>query len=299
METRIMTLFTRTPLHVGAGNSVGAVDSPVMRERHTGFPIIPGSSIKGVLADLWSEDMEKIKRGNSETWVRKNDSEAAWLFGQEEYKNNGDKVAAGAGALLIGEARPLVFPVRSAKHGFAWITCPLALSRYSRDAGIKITVPVLAGAEDCYASEGVTVKDKVILEEYCLTVKGPQTIADKLTGLVADDLWSTLGTRLVIVSDEMFAYFVRNACEVVTRVKVDDETGTVAKGALFNQENVQSETVFYSVLHAQAGKGSKRTPSEALAALQEKLESSKNLLQLGGDETIGLGFCSIKMNGGN
>ena len=49
MQTKILYLFTRTPLHVGAGASVGAIDQPIQRERHTGFPIIPGSSIKGVL----------------------------------------------------------------------------------------------------------------------------------------------------------------------------------------------------------------------------------------------------------
>ena len=51
MQTKIMTLFTRTPLHVGSGSAVGAIDLPVMRERHTQFPVIPGSAIKGVLAD--------------------------------------------------------------------------------------------------------------------------------------------------------------------------------------------------------------------------------------------------------
>ncbi|MCX6865140.1 MAG: RAMP superfamily CRISPR-associated protein [Verrucomicrobia bacterium] len=51
MQSKILYIFTRTPLHVGAGASVGAIDQPVQRERHTGFPIIPGSSIKGVLRD--------------------------------------------------------------------------------------------------------------------------------------------------------------------------------------------------------------------------------------------------------
>jgi CRISPR-associated protein Cmr4 len=31
-ETRILNLFTRTPLHVGAGASVGAMDQPIVRE---------------------------------------------------------------------------------------------------------------------------------------------------------------------------------------------------------------------------------------------------------------------------
>ena len=57
MEPRILTIFTRTPLHVGAGASVGAVDLPIVRERHTRFPVIPGTSLKGVLADLWLYDV--------------------------------------------------------------------------------------------------------------------------------------------------------------------------------------------------------------------------------------------------
>jgi len=46
MNTKQLIIFTRTPLHVGIGSSVGAVDLPIRRERHTNHPIIPGSSIK-------------------------------------------------------------------------------------------------------------------------------------------------------------------------------------------------------------------------------------------------------------
>ena len=45
-DKRILYLFTRTPLHVGAGASVGAIDQPIIRERHTGFPVIPATSLK-------------------------------------------------------------------------------------------------------------------------------------------------------------------------------------------------------------------------------------------------------------
>ena len=60
MKQQIMSIFTRTPLHVGAGSAVGVVDLPVMRERHTGYPVIPGSSLKGVLADLWRDDLDCV-----------------------------------------------------------------------------------------------------------------------------------------------------------------------------------------------------------------------------------------------
>ena len=57
MKSKILYLFTRTPLHVGAGASVGAIDQPIIRERRTGFPIIPASSLKGTFADVWNDGL--------------------------------------------------------------------------------------------------------------------------------------------------------------------------------------------------------------------------------------------------
>lgn len=82
MKTKLLYLFTRTPLHIGAGSSVGAIDQPIQRERHTGHPIIPGSSIKGVLADRYNarDDSGKIiKDSDRNTSERTRDG--ARLFG--------------------------------------------------------------------------------------------------------------------------------------------------------------------------------------------------------------------------
>ena len=111
MTTQLLTLFTRTPLHVGAGPSVGAVDQPVVRERHTGYPVIPGSALKGVLADLW------LDRTNPANPVRTDPGKN--LFGEDDVH-----APAKAGNLLVGESKLLAFPVRSAKGCFALITCP-------------------------------------------------------------------------------------------------------------------------------------------------------------------------------
>ncbi len=89
------------PVHVGAGNSVGAIDAPIMRERHTRFPMIPGSSLKGVLADLGLK--------NSTSPIRKTPCaprdprcEACSAVMTQ------DKAAAGS--LVVGEGRLLAFP---------------------------------------------------------------------------------------------------------------------------------------------------------------------------------------------
>lgn len=291
MEKTLLTIFTRTPLHVGAGSSVGAVDLPIVRERHTRFPVIPGTSLKGVLRDLWLADSDA--------------SDRLWLFGNEQGEKDKDKFAAGA--LLIGEARPLAFPVRSAKGGFAWVTCPLALARYKRDAGLSaLAVPPAAAENECLAGSAVQYpKDaQVVLEEYCFKARGPvpAEVTNALRALVDDAVWHAVDQRLVILTDELFSYFVENACEVVTRVRINDETGTVDSGALFNQEQVPSETLFYAVIAAQSEKGKKaegqkRDACAALKQLRARLESPQvgNVLQIGGDETTGLGWCSVKL----
>ncbi len=274
MKQQIMHIFARTPVHVGAGNSVGVVDSPIQRERHTRIPIIPGSSLKGVLADFWND--EQFKRND----------EGKVLFGNDNAKQ------ASAGNLLIGEGRVLAFPVRSAKGSFAWITCPLVLARYKRDnVNFDCDVDKLDGLADnqCFGAEDVLIDNSVVLEEYKFVSQGlSEDIAESLSDIISDPVWQTVATRLVIVNDEIFSYFVEHACEVVTRIRVDDETGVVDDGALFNQEQVPSETMFYAVVGEQRDKGS-------LTVLREKIAEVDNIIQIGGDETIGLGYCSVEL----
>ena len=107
-NSKILYLFTRTPLHVGAGASVGAIDQPVIRERHTGFPIIPASSLKGTFADAWNGGLlnEENERGEIKRVRVKKDgtaSEAAWLFGSDSDKH------AAAGALRVRNAARVTY----------------------------------------------------------------------------------------------------------------------------------------------------------------------------------------------
>ena len=266
MKQQIMTIFSRTPVCVGAGSSVGAIDLPIMRERHTRIPIIPGSSIKGVLRDLWNtkDDNGKIVTNRE----------------QENIFGKGDS----AGKLLVGEARVLAFPVRSARRMFAWVTSPLALERFVRDSGIALDIPSLKEME-CMASAELCSENKAVFEEYCFERKAglPAGVAEAFSKLSADTVWQSVASRLAVISDEMFQYFVENACEIPARIKLDDK-GIVEN--LFNQEQVPSETMFYNVLAA--------NDEVILNTVVEKLNSTP-ILQFGGDETIGLGYCSIKV----
>lgn len=282
MTTKLLTIFTRTPLHVGAGSSVGAVDQPIIRERHTRFPVIPGSSLKGVLADFWLEKDEKGKYRRSD--------EGKKLFGSDDKQTKENP--GFAGSLLIGESKLLAFPVRSAMGCFAWITCPTALNRFARDTGRNISVPEF-GKDDTnrvYPSEALLLDGRaVVLEEYPLQLAGPlpKELAMSLVDLADDAVWSELPAKLAVVSDELFQYFAENACEIAQHNRIDDDKGTVADGALFNQENVPSEAMFYCVLNTK--------DAGDMAKLGKKLEEEKGLIQVGADITTGLGWCSVKL----
>ena len=55
-------LHTMTPLHVGVGRGLGYIDMPIVRETVIAWPYIPGSSIKGVIADYFNASDEDTRK---------------------------------------------------------------------------------------------------------------------------------------------------------------------------------------------------------------------------------------------
>ncbi|EKD27922.1 MAG: hypothetical protein ACD_79C00496G0005 [uncultured bacterium] len=294
MKQNIMYFFTRTPLHIGAGSSVGSIDMPVIRERHTRFPVIPATSIKGVLSDFFIEQIKSSDdKQNFKRTVLGN-----WLFGNEDAKDSN------AGALLFGEGKILLFPVRSGRNSFAFVTSPLVLKRFWRDTEISPVQFKEPNTDECLTPEEMTLDGKVILEEYCLNNinnnSDLENLINSLEGKIQniDELLKNIKNRIVIVSDEMMSYFAEHACEVVTRIKIDDFTGTAEGQGLFNQENVPSESLFYSVVHSRNGLGQNnigQTEEKASGELKKLINENK-MIQIGGDASTGHGWCSISLS---
>lgn len=296
MKTKILYLFTRTPLHVGAGASVGAIDQPIQRDRHTAHPIIPGSSIKGVIRDAVTQS------GADPTAVDD-------AFGPEDSTSKKSDKVTRAGNISFSEARVLAFPVRSAKGAFAYITCPFLLNHFKRLSS-RTDLPEIDPIEDqsCLASGSVSFPEKkaVILEEYCFTHQGPapEVWAEALHGLIPDPVWQTVKQRLVILSDGDFSHFVKSTTEISNHNRIDAQTGTVEDGALFNLECVPAETLFMATLHLIDRKEVVVKRKDATDARVYTTDSGKlitefigetPLLQFGGSSTTGRGFCSISL----
>jgi CRISPR-associated protein Cmr4 len=296
----VLYIHALTGLHPGSGTALGVVDLPVQRERHTQWPVIPGSSIKGVVRDACREK-QKPNHGHDRKKTNEQDKNIVAAFGPAKITGDGD---AYAGAVSFTDARLLAFPVRSLKGVFAWVTCPSVLSRYQRDLGLAglndlkdwpDPQPNRAAFNKVLAVDGKTI----VLEEFDFTESGAdklEALAKHLAGAMGDKATAErVVTHLVVLNDNDFTHFVRHATEVVARVGLDYDKKTVKTGALFYQEFLPAECVFYSLVLAT---DSRKDDQKANALLTFVKASLPPVVQIGGDETIGKGLCGLKFKGG-
>jgi len=320
-------IHAQTSLHPGSGTALGVVDLPVQRERHTRWPTIAGSALKGILRDAYREML--FQKGQSRRSAN-NDPELVAIFGPGEV----DESNSHAGALTVTDARLLAFPVRSLRGVFAWITCPAVLARLQRDLALagqwneEVAKKLAASVDN---NKALTPQNspllvdqgrKVVLEEFDFERAGDcselaQWIAERA---VADPATQQrIRSHLVVLHDDDFTHFAHHATEVVARIALDYERKTVQTGALFYQEFLPPETIFYSLLVArqsrrvpkenQSGSGEqdsdekKESPTkkaerlsaaEILAKVDECLKQVQ-VLQIGGDETTGKGLCGVRV----
>src|SRR5262249_19959587 len=73
-------------------------------------------------------------------------------------------------------------------------------------------------------------------------------------------------SHLAVLHDDDFTHFVRHATEVVARIALDYERKTVAGTALFYQEFLPAETLFYSVVLATESRSEHRYPASEMMA---------------------------------
>ena len=90
---------------------------------------------------------------------------------------------------------------------------------------------------------------------------------------------------------------MRHATEITARIGLDYQTKTVRPGALFYQECLPAETLFYSLVFANASRHQehKKTAAQIMGYLRE---NTPPVLQVGGDETTGKGLCVVRLTNG-
>ena len=290
----MLYIYVETPLHAGTGRGLGAVDLPIQRDVVTGYPLVQAGSLKGRLRaearekEMAAEDLKAI-------------------FGPDA----GDRASEHAGALSPGDARLLLFPLRSLAGVFGWATSGDVLARFRRDAamaGVQLEWPLpedLREVEALVSGDRLVAWERVVLEEYAFAPRQSEEVA-RIGRWLADHALPTgeeygywresLPQRLVLLPQDAFRDFTQLSTQVDTSVRLMPETKTVADGALWTEEALPTDTLLYAPLMASPSRNP-GGPRLSGTELLEKLRGlGMNRMQLGGDETIGRGMVYLRFH---
>ena len=290
-DSAICVLHAISPVHAGAGSATGAVDLPIQREKHTGWPHIQASGVKGAFRDhcerIWMlKDLEIDKLVKNEKKERALEL-ANRIFGRAD----ADK--SQAGAVAFSDAKLLAFPVRSNLAPFVWVICPALLKRLARDltvigATIKDNDQTVIPA-DCYGLIKGKLEGNLILEDICLT---PQTgewprIAEIFEKLAPDI------ERLVLIPDDHFSFLMETATEIQAQIKIDSTSGTTQDGSLRYQELLPADSVLYTVVFFGEERAEDSNPIIMEMLRSSVQEAAATHIQIGGDMTLGRGIFQL------
>lgn len=340
----LIFLYAETPLHAGSGTALGAVDLPIQRERMSNLPMVQGSGVKGA----WREEVDALLRRDSlpkELTPVKEDREnfvqtlfgppppTAERVGTTEEADSRATPDEFAGALSLLDARLLLFPARTVWGGWAWVTAPMVLERLARDlelvrqkAGatsapwgelsLKESEAVLVSTSSQVARQGT-----LLIEDLEYTAR-PSKEVDALATWLRDhafpqsDAYRRFSARveaqIVVLGDAEFRFLTEHATEVVARIRINSETGTVDAGALWSEESLPAESIlwtvgFFSKSHrkvnnrrepsANGQKAAEAVKGYSAEALQRHFHDAVralNRIRLGGDRTIGRGIMGVR-----
>jgi CRISPR-associated protein Cmr4 len=293
MNAQLTFVHALSPLHPGIGQGSGVIDLPIAREKATGIPFLPGSSLKGALRTRCYNDSKE------------NATECAAIFGPANVANELDSNASMA---QFSDQRLLLLPVRSLSGTFAWVTSPYILRRLLRDladtqAKPPATIPDVRALNDCCIADhksAITLgenSNKVYLEDLDLQAEFSHKItlwAEWIGQYVfptSNDPWRTiLAERLCLVHDNVLSFLLDTATEIITRIRLKEDSKTVEDGGLWYEEALPTETILSGIVLATPLKNSQMTTEKIFAHLNSLTQET---LQLGGKATIGRGMCRV------
>ncbi len=286
-NSTIMSLYAVSPVHAGSGTSMGVVDLPIQRERHTNWPHIQASGVKGAMRHHFEKFKNNIKNRDEQAQL---DQITEKIFGTESYGDTGTL----PGAIAVSDARLIAFPIRSSKSPFVWITCPAVLQRLEKDLDLtgksgEMTIPE-PGSDEAFVINGnIPAEEKILLEDYEVIIKK--------TDFELSDTAKTLYQKartLLLVSNEIYHYGVSHCTEIRTQIKIDDKTGTTVDGSLRYEEVLPADSLMYVVLFYGATRDADTTiPADTLISYMKE-DVIRNHIQIGGNETLGCGLFQIE-----
>jgi len=288
MNVRMIFIHALSPIHCGVGRGLGGIDLPIARERPTNIPLVPGSTVKGTLR-------ARAPQG---------DRTATVVFGPDT-----DRASEHAGSVQFSDANLVFLPTRSVWGTFAWVTSPYLQRRLRRDAAeagldALTSLPVVrpASVDDAYVAPGATLVGggRIVLEDFDFKAHEEagvgelaREIARHAFGDASDEAF--FAARLCVVHDDVMAVLLRTGTEVVARNRLDPETKTVARGALWTEEALPVESILAGVVVATPVGGKQATGPVELLDYVAGLTAG--VIQVGGKASVGRGLCRVRVSG--
>jgi CRISPR-associated protein Cmr4 len=299
MVNLLSIIRTLSPLHCGVGVGMNDIEAPVIRHKVSGHPVIPGSSMKGVLREEYFLMDDKTKE----------DVEA--LFGPDSADQN-----SFASAISVGDAILLALPVRSFYGTFAHLASPYTLQQFKASlmrASFNNNLPIplhlgLEAANDNYRVMITTNSflqyqqdnKSILLEELDLIIDSAN--ADDWAKIIADLFYETeeeknlFKRRFAIVDDNALNFLCETSLPVNAHIRINEETGTVDNGALWYEETVPAETLFASTTGVDRSykNGCKKDAASLAGILCTQDNRREIFTQFGGKSTTGKGLVSVR-----
>jgi len=225
----------------------------IARESHTNLPYIPSSTIRGRLRASVSDKTIKFE-----------------LFGNE--------IADGAqleqGSIWIGDGSLLWIPVPSLSHGVVWISCPLLLKRWLRASGKNLPIP-LEYSTNLGRERQIYLKDAILDKN---SLKQWNQAKDYIKGSDIE--------KVIILPDQHCATLIQMCLWRQVKIKLDEHK--VVDGGFRYEEAIPPDSLMYFTwgITAQANGSSDQ-------ARQEFQQILPNLMQIGGQESLGRGFVQV------
>ena len=320
-ERKLLALRAESFIHVGTGQSTELIDLPFARERHTGYPYIPGSGMKGSFRDAcrlkYGIDVAESADGpdgsaeieDSDVASRVTDVKVVRaIFGDE----------GAQGAVLFSDARMLALPVRSLDVPFRLVTSVAVLRRFLRDldfdTGGRALRSVLREHLPSQPEEGeahvVSGKNTdahpqndnapFYLEEFRFARSAfeeeKKTSLKAFVELLAKFIYpdeesnndrENLIENIAIIDNSSFAYFARHALHVRMRNALDPRNKTVIRGALWSEESLPPETIMTCLI------AERRPERPEFRQFVDDIRWAGCTFQVGGNETVGEGWFRI------
>lgn len=271
MTAHLMTIQAMSALHPGTGSADGTIDMPIAREKTTNVPIIPGSTIKGVLRSMASPQL-------------------ATRFGDADR----------AGMVQFSDAFTLLLPVRSLAGVYALATSPYLIRRFLRDIALTgkplpishddlLKLQVDSAYVHVTTTSAVKLNDqRVVFEDLDLRI-APQTsgiilqLADEIAYFAPQ---VSAASHLCVVSDDTMSFLLETATEIRGRNRLDDNK-VVAGGQLWYEELLPAETLLCGIVNIVA------PATQHDSIFSELADMSKRPMIFGGKVTTGHGYCHV------